>query len=218
MNEEQTNNSQIQESGENKKGGEQFPKVELPAKTSSAPQKPQEYRGRMVSLTEIQEKEEERPAEDVNELVSLYERTVMDFKEGEIVRGKIIAVGDKEVAVDIGFKSEGTVPTEEFENPDELNIGDDIEVYLDRVENAEGQLTLSKKKADFLKIWERIGEIYQKGEIIQGKIMRRIKGGMVVDVLGVDAFFPGSQIVLHTVSVFDALVGQTKDFRIVKFN
>lgn len=218
MNEETTRSSQNQGS-EPEKTEEQIPRVELPAKMPpSTPRETLDYRGRTIRLEDLKAKVGELPAEDVKELMSLYERTVMDFKEGEIVQGKIIAIGTKEVAVDIGFKSEGSVRSEEFDNLSELKIGDDIEVYLDRVEDAEGQLTLSKRKADFLKLWEHIGEIYQNNEIIQGKIQRRIKGGMVVDILGVDAFLPGSQIDIHPVRDFDALVGQTMDFRIVKLN
>jgi small subunit ribosomal protein S1 len=175
------------------------------------------FKGRKVKPEELPEnhKETHREAQD---LVSLYEKMIMEFREGEIVKGKIIAVGDKGISVDIGFKSEGMVPIEEFVNREEFKIGDDIEVFLDRVEDAEGQLLLSKRKADFLKIWERIGQIHTNGEITRGKIMRRIKGGFVVDLMTVDAFLPGSQIDVHPVRDFDALVGQDMDFRIVKLN
>jgi small subunit ribosomal protein S1 len=216
---EQTN-STPQNLGPNEitEGGEQLRKPETaqPQRPAS-PEENLEYRGRTVALEDMQ-KEQKDSTEETGGLVSLYERTIMDFKEGEIVRGKIIAIGDKEIAVDIGFKSEGTVLTEEFDDLSDLKVGDDIEVYLDRVENAEGQLILSKKKADFLKLWERIGEIYHQNETIEGKILRRIKGGMVVDILGVDAFLPGSQIDIRPVRDFDALVGETMDFRIVKLN
>jgi small subunit ribosomal protein S1 len=175
------------------------------------------FRGRKVKPADLAESQNERQRE-AQDLIGLYEKMIMEFREGEIVKGKIIAIGDKDISVDIGFKSEGTVPIEEFASADQLKIGDDVEVYLDRVEDSEGQLLLSKKKADFLKIWERIGEIYRDEEIIRGKIMRRIKGGFVVDVLTVDAFLPGSQIDVHPVRDFDALVGQEMDFRIVKLN
>ena len=148
----------------------------------------------------------------------LYEKTLMEIKEGEIVTGRIVAISDKDIAVDIGFKSEGTVPIEEFTDPEELKIGTEIEVYLDRVENQEGQLILSKKKAEFMKVWENIKNIHENSETVEGKIIRRIKGGMVVDLMGVDAFLPGSQIDVHPVRDFDALVGKAMDFRIVKIN
>ena len=175
------------------------------------------YRGRKVKASELPETRSEQHDESAD-LASLYEKMIMEFKEGEIVKGKIIAIGDKDISVDIGFKSEGTVAIDEFNPGEEFKIGDDIEVFLDRVEDAEGQLLLSKKKADFLKIWERIGEIYRNEEIVKGRIMRRIKGGFVVDLMTVDAFLPGSQIDVHPVRDFDALVGQDMDFRIVKLN
>ncbi|MFH1012111.1 MAG: 30S ribosomal protein S1 [bacterium] len=204
---------------EREKGGESIATSPLhPKAAPSSPREEMEYRGRVVTLDDIKGSETDTVSEEAGELISLYERTMMEFKEGEIVRGKVIAIGEKEITVDIGFKSEGTVLAEEFDNLSEIKIGDDIEVYLDRVENAEGQLMLSKKKADFFKIWERIGDAYRQNEIIQGRILRRIKGGMVVDVFGVDAFLPGSQVDIHPVHDFDALVGQTMDFRIVKLN
>jgi small subunit ribosomal protein S1 len=175
------------------------------------------FKGRKVKPAELPENQKEMHRES-QDLVSLYEKMIMEFREGEIVKGKIIAVGDKGISVDIGFKSEGLVPMDEFAGKDEFKVGDDIEVYLDRVEDAEGQLLLSKKKADFLKTWARIAEIHTSGEIMKGKIMRRIKGGFVADLMGIDAFLPGSQIDVHPVRDFDALVGQEMDFRIVKLN
>jgi small subunit ribosomal protein S1 len=175
------------------------------------------FKGRKVKPEDLPENQAEMHRES-QDLTSLYEKMVMEFREGEIVKGKIIAIGDKEISVDIGFKSEGTVSTDEFGSHETYKVGDDIEVFLDRVEDAEGQLLLSKKKADFLKIWARIGEIYKEEEIVRGRIMRRIKGGFVVDLMTVDAFLPGSQIDVHPVRDFDALVGQDMDFRIVKLN
>ncbi|HEY3294378.1 MAG TPA: 30S ribosomal protein S1 [bacterium] len=175
------------------------------------------FRGRKVKPAELPEARTEQ-RDETSDLASLYEKMIMEFKEGEIVKGKIIAIGDKDISVDIGFKSEGTVAIDEFNPGETFKIGDDIEVFLDRVEDAEGQLLLSKKKADFLKIWERIGAIYRDEEITKGRIVRRIKGGFVVDLMTVDAFLPGSQIDVHPVRDFDALVGQEMDFRIVKLN
>lgn len=192
------------------------PVNELPASVPAAAREFVPFRGRKVKLSELPENQQERL--EAQDLTGLYEKMIMEFREGEIVKGKIIAIGEKDVSVDIGFKSEGTVPVEEFSAADAIKIGDDIEVYLDRVEDSEGQLLLSKKKADFLKVWERIGEIYRTEEIVKGRIMRRIKGGFVVDLMTVDAFLPGSQIDVHPVRDFDALVNQEMDFRIVKLN
>ncbi|MDZ7376349.1 MAG: 30S ribosomal protein S1, partial [candidate division KSB1 bacterium] len=124
----------------------------------------------------------------------------------------------REVTVDIGFKSEGTIPIEEFSNPEELKVGSDIEVYIDTIEDSEGRLILSKRKVDFIHAWERILASYERGEIIQGKCTRRIKGGIVVDLGGVDAFLPGSQIDVKPIRNFDAYIGQTMDFKVVKVN
>jgi small subunit ribosomal protein S1 len=183
----------------------------------AVPQEIIRFKGRKVKADELPENRGPQRDES-QDLASLYEKMIMEFREGEIVKGKIIAIGDKDISVDIGFKSEGTVPIDEFAPGEQFKIGDDIEVFLDRVEDAEGQLLLSKKKADFLKIWERIGAIYRDEEIVTGKIMRRIKGGFVVDLMTVDAFLPGSQIDVHPVRDFDALVGQEMEFRIVKLN
>jgi len=152
------------------------------------------------------------------DLTKMYEGTLGKISEGEIVRGRIVNVGDTEVAVDIGFKSEGTVPLAEFKNRDELKVGDEIEVYLESVENKDGQLVLSRKRADFMRIWERVTKSFETGEVLQGRCVRRIKGGIVVDLLGIDAFLPGSQIDVRPVRDFDAFIGKTMDFRVVKIN
>ncbi len=172
---------------------------------------------RMVTLEELDD-DFEYSEDEYNELMDLYDKTLTDFVEGELVVGKILAVGEKEVAVDIGFKSEGVIPIEEFGRPDEINVGDDIEVFLDNVEDSEGQLVLSKKKADFLRVWERIIDSYEKDDTLRGVCTRRIKGGIVVDLMGVDAFLPGSQIDVKPIRDFDALIGQEMDFKIVKVN
>jgi small subunit ribosomal protein S1 len=153
-----------------------------------------------------------------NDLMKMYEGTLGKISEGEIVKGRIVAIGDTEVTVDIGFKSEGNVPLAEFKNRDELKIGDIIEVFLESVENKDGQLVLSRKRADFMRIWERVTKSFETGEVLQGRCVRRIKGGIVVDLLGIDAFLPGSQIDVRPVRDFDAFIGKTMDFRVVKIN
>jgi small subunit ribosomal protein S1 len=172
---------------------------------------------KVIKLADVKEDIEYSP-EEFNQMVKLYEDTLTDFVEGEVIVGKILAIGDKEVAIDIGFKSEGTVPIEEFTNPQELQIGQDIEIYLDNIEDKEGQLILSKKKADFMHTWDEITKKHETGELIKGKCMRRIKGGIVVDLLGIDAFLPGSQIDVKPIRDFDAFIGKTIDFKIVKVN
>ncbi len=155
---------------------------------------------------------------EFEEQSKLYEKSLREIREGELVKGRIVAITDKEIAVDIGFKAEGTIPLDEFPELETLRIGDEITVFLDKVEDQEGQLVLSKRKADFMAIWERMVSHFEHQDVIKGKITRRIKGGMVVDLDGIDAFLPGSQIDIHPVRDFDALVGEEMDFRIVKIN
>jgi small subunit ribosomal protein S1 len=170
------------------------------------------------TIEELDRLEEEYTDQEYESMVKLYEETLSDFVSGEVVTGKVLAVNDKEVSVDIGFKSEGSIPIEEFNDPSDIVIGDNIEVFIDDVEDAEGLLVLSKKKADFMRIWAQINESYEKGVVIQGRCVRRIKGGIVVDLDGVDAFLPGSQIDVRPIRDFDALIGQMMDFKIVKIN
>ncbi|MRR11195.1 30S ribosomal protein S1 [bacterium] len=155
---------------------------------------------------------------EYKDLMKLYEGTLGKISEGEIVRGRVVAIGETTVAVDIGFKSEGTVPLAEFTNRDELKVGDQIEVFLESVENKDGQMILSRKRADFMRVWERVTKAFDTGEVLQGRCVRRIKGGIVVDLLGFDAFLPGSQIDVRPVRDFDAFIGRTLDFRVVKIN
>ena len=171
-----------------------------------------------VSLEELDAAENEYSAQEMEQMLKFYEETLADFVSGEVVTGKVLAINDKEVAVDIGFKSEGTVPIDEFGDVSEIKVGDNIQVFIDDIEDADGMLILSKKKADFMRVWDMVNKSYESGEIVQGKCMRRIKGGIVVDLTGVDAFLPGSQIDVRPIRDFDALIGQTMDFKIVKIN
>ncbi|MCB9357154.1 MAG: 30S ribosomal protein S1 [Calditrichaeota bacterium] len=175
------------------------------------------FKGRKVKREELPE-ERQKMTQEAQDLANLYAKLVMEYREGEIVQGKIVSISDKEVSIDIGFKSEGTVARDEFANLADVKIGDDVEVFLDRVEDHSGQLSLSKRKADFMKTWERIQSIFDNAEIVTGTILRRIKGGFVANIMTVEAFLPGSQIDVHPVRDFDALVGRDMEFRIVKLN
>ena len=148
----------------------------------------------------------------------LYSSTLNEITEDEIIKGRIVSISNKDVTIDVGFKSEGIVSLLEFRADDEVNVGDDVEVYLENIEDKMGQLILSKKKADVLRIWDKIYDSIENDTIINGKIINRVKGGMTVSVSGVEAFLPGSQIDVKPVRDFDALVGQTMDFRVVKIN
>ena len=156
--------------------------------------------------------------EEFEKLANLYTESFRDVKQGELVKGKLVRIQDDNVIIDVGFKSEGTIPKSEFSDADQLQVGQEVEVVLESVEDQEGNLVLSKARADFLRIWEKVLRAHETGEIIQGKIIKRIKGGMVVDLIGMEAFLPGSQIDIRPIRDFDALVGQTMDFKVVKVN
>jgi len=151
-------------------------------------------------------------------LAKLYSDSFRDVKEGEMIKGKIVRIVGDSVIVDVGFKSEGSIPKSEFYDVEEIKVGREIEVVLESVEDQEGNLVLSKQRADFLRIWEKVVGAHETGEILQGKILKRIKGGMVVDLMGMEAFLPGSQIDIRPIRDFDAFVGQTMDFKVVKVN
>jgi small subunit ribosomal protein S1 len=161
---------------------------------------------------------DEYSPEELEVLSKLYSQSFKDVKEGEIIKGKIVGIQGDNVILDVGFKSEGTIPKADFSAGEEIKIGQDVEIVIESVEDGEGNLVLSKKRADFLRIWNKVVNSYETGEIMQGKILKRIKGGMVVDLMGIEAFLPGSQIDIRPVRDFDAFVGQTMDFKVVKIN
>ena len=174
----------------------------------------------VYTFEQLQASSDDYTEEEFGELATMYENTLNRIEEKEIVTGVVISVDEKYVVVDIGFKSEGIVPVNEFSAKvlETLKPGDEVEVFLDKVEDREGQLILSRRKADILKAWEKIERAYETQEVIEGLIKRRIKGGMVVDVFGIDAFLPGSQIDVRPVRDFDAYVERTMEFQIVKLN
>ena len=155
---------------------------------------------------------------DYQAMVDMYDSTIKDIKEGEIVAGTILGVTRDDVIVDVGFKSEGIIALNEFPTPLNIKVGDPIDVYLEQIEDSNGQLILSKQKADFMMVWDRIRVIHDSGDEVTGTVVRRIKGGLVVDVMGVDAFLPGSQVALRQVPDFDALINQDMSLKIIKIN
>ncbi len=161
---------------------------------------------------------EEYSQEEFFTLAKLYSDSFKDVKEGELIKGKIVRIQGDNVIIDVGFKSEGSIPKNEFNENEEIKVGHEVEVVLESVEDQEGNLVLSKQRADFLRIWEKVVRAHETGEIVQGKILKRIKGGMVVDLIGMEAFLPGSQIDIRPIRDFDAFVGQTMDFKVVKVN
>ena len=162
--------------------------------------------------------EDEYSPEEYEEMLQMYDSTLSNIEEGEIVKARVLRVTDNAVILDVGFKSEGSVPRDEFKNPDALNPGDEVDVFLENLEDQEGVVVLSKKKADFLRVWERIKEAHENDEKVPGTLVRKIKGGVTVDLMGVDAFLPGSQIALRRVPNVEDLLGQTFDFKIIKLN
>jgi len=157
-------------------------------------------------------------AEEFEELLALYEDTLSEIAEGEIVTAQVISKTETEVILDVGFKSEGAVPLDEFRDPDSVQPGDTVDVFLESLEDDEGVVVLSKKKADFLRVWEKIKDAFDNDRPVRGMIKRKIKGGVTVDLMGVDAFLPGSQIALRRVPNVDDLVGDEYDFKILKLN
>jgi len=161
---------------------------------------------------------DEYSQEEFQDLANLYSESFRDVKEGELIKGKIVRIQGDSIIIDVGFKSEGTIPKNEFYEDQVIEVGDEIEVVLESIEDQEGNLVLSKQRADFLRIWEKVVSSFETGEILEGKIIKRIKGGMVVDLLGMEAFLPGSQIDVRPIRDFDAFVGQTMEFKVVKVN
>ena len=152
------------------------------------------------------------------EVEKAYEETLNKVSEHQVVDGKVISVDKKEVIVNIGYKSDGVIPASEFRYNPDLKAGDIVEVYVENQEDKKGQLILSHKKARMSKSWDRVNAALENEEIVQGFIKCRTKGGMIVDVFGIEAFLPGSQIDVHPIRDYDVFVGKTMEFRIVKIN
>ena len=162
--------------------------------------------------------EEGLSASAMLEMIQTYEASLSEIKEGQIVQGRVVNILENEVLMDVGFKSEGTIPLSEFRDLDAIQIGDVYDVYLESIENQDGLIALSKEKADFLKVWDDIKFAFDDNRVVHGVVDRRIKGGLVIDLMGVDAFLPGSQVALRQVPDLDALMGETFEFRIIKIN
>ena len=152
------------------------------------------------------------------ELDKAYDETLNKVSEHQVVDGKVISVDKKEVVVNIGYKSDGIIPASEFRYNPELKAGDIVEVYVENAEDKKGQLVLSHKKARMSKSWERVNAALESQEVINGYIKCRTKGGMIVDVFGIEAFLPGSQIDVHPIRDYDQFVDKTMEFKIVKIN
>ncbi|MFV0238348.1 MAG: 30S ribosomal protein S1, partial [Flavobacteriales bacterium] len=152
------------------------------------------------------------------ELEAIYAEAVTDLDESEVFQGKVVRMTDKEVIVDIDFKSEGVISLNEFRYNSDLKVGDTVEVMVDKREDKTGQLVLSHRKARVLQAWDRVNKAHDDGEIVNGYIKARTKGGMIVDVFGIEAFLPGSQIDVKPIRDYDQYVGKTMEFKVVKIN
>ncbi|MBP3423633.1 MAG: S1 RNA-binding domain-containing protein, partial [Alistipes sp.] len=152
------------------------------------------------------------------EIAAQYDNTMSNIAVGETVEGTVTEINKREVIVNIGYKSEGVITASEFRYNSELQVGDKVEVYVESVEDKGGQLILSHKKARQLKSWDRVNEALEKDEIIKGYVKCRTKGGMIVDVFGIEAFLPGSQIDVKPIRDYDVYVDKTMEFKVVKIN
>ncbi|MBM3319722.1 MAG: 30S ribosomal protein S1 [Candidatus Eisenbacteria bacterium] len=171
-----------------------------------------------IKFVNIDEEDGEETSADLQQMLGVYEESMREIEEGQIVTGTVLRVGENEVMVDVGFKSEGVIALSEFPEPINIRVGDRIDVYLEKLENQDGLVVLSKQRADFLRVWGRIKDSYDAGSIVDGRLVRRIKGGVVVDLFGVEAFLPGSQVALRQVPNLDDLIGQVFTFKIIKLN
>ena len=155
---------------------------------------------------------------DISDIEKAYKNTLVDISEHELINGRVVGMNDRDVLIDIGFKSEGIIDRSEFTDEDLPSIGDQVEVYLEYLEDSSGNTILSKEKADFMLRWKSLREAYESEKVITGKIIRRIKGGMVVDLGAVQAFLPGSQLDVRPITDFDIYLDKEIDLRIVKLN
>ena len=182
----------------------------------SQPEK-EERQGNSQQLPSAEKQENEEIFEN---LLAAYEGRVQNFSEGEVIRGKVIAIAGGGVIVDVGFKSEGIIPIEQFMDDHgrvSVKVGDSIDVFLEQTEDANGYIVLSREKAERMKIWDEIERAYRDGTVVKGRVIERIKGGLAVDI-GVRAFLPGSQIDLRPVRNLDSLRGEEFEMRVIKVN
>ncbi|MBW3551965.1 MAG: 30S ribosomal protein S1 [Gemmatimonadetes bacterium] len=175
-------------------------------------------RAREVGIRPDLFEENEYSLDEYEEMLAMYEGTLQEIVEGEIVKARVLRLTDSAVILDVGFKSEGSVPRDEFSEPEKLEPGTEVEVFLESLEDEEGRVVLSKKKADFLRVWDKIKQAYEEDDQVPGILKRKIKGGVTVDLMGVEAFLPGSQIALRRVPNVEDLVGNKYSFKIIKLN
>jgi small subunit ribosomal protein S1 len=180
----------------------------------------QDIKDASEGLEEDSERREEKAGGEVEDFKKLYEESLKTIEEGDILRGTVMAVDSEYVTVDVGYKSEGQIPISEFKDKDanvEVKVGDEMDVLLERKEDDNSLITLSKEKADKLKTWRSVSKAFREGEIVDGTITSRIKGGFTVDI-GISAFLPGSQVDIRPVRNLDRFIGNRFKFKVIKFN
>ncbi|MFB3066216.1 MAG: S1 RNA-binding domain-containing protein, partial [Planctomycetota bacterium] len=167
---------------------------------------------------ELDRKVQEALAElDPQEMEQDYENSVKEFEVDSVLKGRVLNVVNDEVIVDIGYKSEGVIPIQEFGEETEVDIGDEVEVLIDEIEDESGMIRLSKRKADRIRAWTEILKTHKEGDVVRGKVLRKIKGGLLVDV-GVPVFLPASQVTLRRTSDIGEYIGQEVEARIIKID
>jgi len=171
-----------------------------------------------INWETIGKKQDTYSEKERSKLASAYEKTLTTIAEHQVLEGKVVEKTSKDVVVNINYKSEGVIPLAEFRYNPDLKIGDTVEVYVEKQEDKNGQLVLSHKKARFMRAWERVNEALNTSEVIKGFVKCRTKGGLIVDVFGMEAFLPGSQIDVKPVRDYDAYVNKTMEFKVVKIN
>ena len=176
-----------------------------------------DFRQRFPTLKPVG-RDDEEDWEIPEELLEMYEESFKEMREGDIVKGHVVKVTEGEVLVDVGFKSEGVISLSEFGDSPTVCVGDDVDVYLEKMENQDGLIVLSKQRADFLRVWGTIKDAYDNSKVVEGKLVRRIKGGAVVDLFGVEAFLPGSQVGIRQIQNLDDLIGKEIRVRVIKIN
>ena len=200
---------------------------ELPAREPEAPKAPRKMREienpyanalENFSWDKVSEQNDRYSKEEQNRLEEAYSKSFKSIEQGDVITGKVVSINDREVVLNIGFKSDGVINASELRYNRDLKIGDEVEVYVESQEDANGQMQLSHKRALILKSWQRVNEAFDNQEVITGYVKGKTKGGLIVDVFGIEAFLPGSQIDVKQIRDFDVYVGKTMEFKVVKIN
>ena len=201
---------------------EAMPAVE--EKAPKAPRKMREfenpYADAMANFDwdKVSDQNDRYSKEEQTRLEDLYTKSFKSIDQDDVITGKVVSINDREVVINIGFKSDGVINASELRYNHDLKISDEIEVYVESQEDANGQMQLSHKRALILKSWQRVNEAYDNQEVITGYVKGKTKGGLIVDVFGIEAFLPGSQIDVKQIRDFDVYVGKTMEFKVVKIN